>query len=194
MILTATVNVKDIERMLGAQRAQAPAVAARVANQTIQAVHTTARREIAAYLKVPQRVFNNPRRKRSALAVSKARADRPQATLTALGYKPPLIHFAAKATPAGVTYRLPKGRGPARHAFIATMRSGHRGVFRRRRHTGPVGPSGLAHRLPIDELRGPAIADVFTDQIVGRLEREAQALMPRFLDQALAAAARRRGA
>jgi hypothetical protein len=50
-----------------------------------------------------------------------------------------------------VSYRLPGGRGRAEHAFIATMPSGHRGVFQR--SSGPA--------LPIYQLHGPSLVRVF---------------------------------
>jgi hypothetical protein len=59
----------------------------------------------------------------------------------------PLIEFGARQTPAGVT----TARGQFRKsAFLATMRSGHRGVFRRR----------TKRRLPIREQTGPPLPAV----------------------------------
>lgn len=56
--------------------------------------------------------------------------------------------------PHGVSYRISKmaGRKRIEHGFIATMPSGHRGVFARGRKT----------RLPIGEKRGPSIWAVIT--------------------------------
>ncbi len=60
-----------------------------------------------------------------------------------------------KRTEHGVSYRLSKtaGRKSIEHGFIATMPSGHRGVFAR----------GRPSRLPIVEARGPSIWRVVTD-------------------------------
>ncbi|MCK4783260.1 MAG: phage tail protein [Desulfobacteraceae bacterium] len=57
--------------------------------------------------------------------------------------------------PHGVSYRISKTAGRKRigHGFIATMPSGHRGVFARGRET----------RLPIGEIRGPSVWKVVTD-------------------------------
>jgi hypothetical protein len=74
------------------------------------------------------------------------------------GKRIPLIQFGARGPEPsrgrgqGVTYKLGSGRGRAPKAFIATMPSGHRGVFQRREG---------ADRLPIIELHGPAIHTVF---------------------------------
>jgi len=65
----------------------------------------------------------------------------------------PLIKLKAKQTRKGVTYRQigSRERILVRHAFIATMPSGHRGVFRR----------ATSGRLPIRELKGPSLFEVF---------------------------------
>ncbi|HMJ88145.1 MAG TPA: phage tail protein [Vicinamibacterales bacterium] len=77
-------------------------------------------------------------------------------TLFASAKRLPLILFKA----SGPRPSFGKGRGVSAnmggrkrypHAFIATMASGHEGVFQRK------GPG----RLPIAELRGPSIAHVF---------------------------------
>src|SRR5690348_10480463 len=59
----------------------------------------------------------------------------------------PLIEFPVRQTGVGVSTRAWGKNQVIRHAFIATMRNGHTGVFRR------VGPA----RLPIRELWGPTI-------------------------------------
>jgi len=71
-------------------------------------------------------------------------------------FRPGLLAFpGTKQTKRGVSYRLSRtaGRKRIEHGFIATMPSGHRGVFVR------GGPS----RLPIREVRGPSIWKVITD-------------------------------
>jgi len=74
-------------------------------------------------------------------------------------FKPGLIAYKGtkEEKPHGVSYRLSRtaGRKRIEHGFIATMPSGHRGVFARKR------PS----RLPIREARGPSIWKVITDTV-----------------------------
>lgn len=70
-------------------------------------------------------------------------------------FKPGLLAFpGTKQTKHGVSYRISRmaGRKKIEHGFIATMPSGHRGVFAR----------GLPSRLPIGEKRGPSIWKVIT--------------------------------
>lgn len=93
-----------------------------------------------------------------------------RATVSSTGTRLPLIEFNAKGpVPSrgqgrGVTYRIGAGgRRRLPHAFIATMRSGHAGVFQRRG----------TKRLPINEAFGPSIAHVFSKQIpIGEARRE----------------------
>jgi len=70
-------------------------------------------------------------------------------------FRPGLLAFpGTKQTKRGVSYRLSRtaGRKTIEHGFIATMPSGHRGVFKR----------GEPSRLPIEEKRGPSIWKVIT--------------------------------
>jgi hypothetical protein len=106
--------------------------------------------------------------------------------LIVVGGTIPLIEYGAIQTPSGVSVSVKDFPSAVRHAFIATMPSGHRGVYIResgeqfggrfrpggkgfRKSRGAVGragiriaqSSGLVGRLPIRELRGPGIADLF---------------------------------
>lgn len=107
---------------------------------------------------------------RKALTVSEASVERPQARLATTLKRIPLIKFGARGPrPSrgrgeGVSYRLRGSAGRVATAFIATMRSGHEGVF--------VRSGGLTlkanqfkgytrKRLPIRELFGPSLGHVF---------------------------------
>jgi hypothetical protein len=79
----------------------------------------------------------------------------------------PLIDFGARQMNPGARAAKPWGRAQVfQSTFIATMRSGHRGVFRRR------GTS----RLPIREMMGPSIHSTFAQpdvqSLVGAAIRE----------------------
>lgn len=84
----------------------------------------------------------------------------------------PLIDFKARGPEPsrgrgkGVRARLPGGAGTYPKAFIATMKSGHRGVFQRAGTT----------RLGIYELRGPSIAQSFTKNAAVAEARAAEML------------------
>jgi hypothetical protein len=71
-------------------------------------------------------------------------------SLNVRGEPVPLVAYPHRQTKAGVSVEVNRGkRTLIAHAFVATMKSGHVGVFRRR---------GKA-RLPIDELRGSRPVD-----------------------------------
>jgi len=66
------------------------------------------------------------------------------------GQPVPLVAYPHRQTKKGVSVEVNRGkRTLVKGAFVATLRSGHRGVYRRR---------GRA-RLPIDELRGSRPVD-----------------------------------
>lgn len=94
---------------------------------------------------------------RDALTMTTATQTKPEASLSAGMKRIPLIDFKAtgpepsRGKGGGVRYVLQGGRDQLPDAFIATMSSGHRGVFER------VG----SKRLPIRELYGPSLGKVF---------------------------------
>jgi hypothetical protein len=95
---------------------------------------------------------------KDAIKADEATTTKLQVALRASLKRRPLMDFAAKGPlPSmgkgrGVTYRIgQRGRGRIENAFLAVMKSGHRGVFRR------VGKG----RLPVIELFGPSIGHVF---------------------------------
>ncbi len=92
----------------------------------------------------------------------------------------PLYKLGATQTAKGVRVRL---RGSYRHAFLATMASGHRGVFRRQPGTRMTGKN----KEQIRELFGPNPAHEITNNeevyvaLVADVVREV--LLPRFLHE-----------
>lgn len=104
---------------------------------------------------------------RDELTLREASVENLEARLGAKMQRIPLIKFGARGPEPsrgrgrGVTYRLPGGKGRAESGFIATMRSGHRGVFKRK---------GKA-RLGITELKGPSLGQVFSKFRVMALQR-----------------------
>ena len=77
----------------------------------------------------------------------------------------PLIQFSARETNAGVSVSVKNGRKLIKGAFIATMPTGHRGVYVRvgNQHKKV---NGKWHGLPIKELFGPSIPAAFGNEIV----------------------------
>lgn len=86
--------------------------------------------------------------------------------------------FSYRQTKKGVTFGLNTGgkRTLIKGAFVATMKSGHTGVFRRR---------GKA-RLPIDEAFGPRVSDVMKDVgVIPRVLFGAQTVFSREFERLL---------
>ncbi len=140
---------------------------ARALNRTAAGARTVGVRAIAANLGLNQSAI------REAMVIRQATASNLEAAVVATSRRIPLIEFNARQTRKGVTYRIGKVRKLLAGAFIATMRSGHEGIFKRR------GSS----RLPIDERFGPSIPLVFVRKTIQdamkqvieeRLEREMQ--------------------
>jgi hypothetical protein len=90
---------------------------------------------------------------KAALRSTKATKTRLEIRLAASAKRIPLIKFTARQTNSGVSYNVGAGGGGRKklaHGFIATMPTGHVGVFTRKTNK----------RLPIDEKFGPSIGGV----------------------------------
>jgi len=123
-------------------------VASRAINKTATFGRTRIVRGLARALVVKQTVL-----KARHVTLRRASLRRLWATITTKGRRRiPLIDFKARQTKRGVSYKIGKNaRGKITSAFIASMKSGHRGVFARRGKT----------RLRIDERFGPSVMGVF---------------------------------
>lgn len=129
--------------------------AASALNRVAMQARTQASRTIARRYGLPTGAI------RKSLVIS-GRANRLQLTayLKAEGVNLPLIVFKARQTRQGVTVKVGSRRTLVKSAFIATMKSGHRGVYSRGRYA----PSGFApsnKRLPITELVGVGVPTAF---------------------------------
>ncbi len=155
--------------------ARGPAIAARAINRTAAAERTQAKRAIAADTGLRAKDVD------AALQLERATPNRLQATVSVSGRRIPLIAFGARGPEPsrgrgrGVSYSLPKGRGRHPQAFIATMKSGRRGVFVR---TTP-------RRLPITELYGPSLPKSFENTYLGNAPERAQATLVKNLEHEL---------
>jgi hypothetical protein len=128
-------------------KARAPQAIARSLNRAAVSARVVMVREIARDLSIKQGDVKIHHHEASPAK----HATRLSASLKRI----PLIKFGARGPEpsrgrgTGVTARTRTRRYP--HAFIATMKSGHKGVFQRMRTS----------RLPIRELFGPSIGHVF---------------------------------
>lgn len=151
MIQVSIDGVEAITAHLVARRANLPIAEVRAINRTMGSVRTVMVRAIADDLGLKQKDV------RDALRMSQASLGRPEAVLAAKLKRIELIDFSAtgpepsRGKGRGVSYKLSGSRSRIPNAFIATMSSGHRGVFVRKAKA----------RLGIRQLWGPSLGHVF---------------------------------
>ena len=99
------------------------------------------------------------------IRLTRAKPSHQVAALRASGRRIPLIKLRARQVRKGVSFSAGKGKGRklVPGGFVATMRSGHKGTYKRT----------SKRRLPITELHGPSVPQVFikgrTKLLVDRL-------------------------
>lgn len=148
-MITFRVDPSDVAEGLAALGAESPKAIARAINRTVANVKTAMVRPIASSLRIKQAYV------RERITTTQATSTRLVARMSASNTQIPLTAFNAKGPEPsrgkgnGVTANTQQRRYP--HAFLAKMRSGHRGVFQR------VGKA----RLKIREVREASVAAVF---------------------------------
>lgn len=149
--VTITYPEAQIDRAFALIGERAPHALSRAMNRAVVTARTVMAREIAEDTALGVRAVTKE------LKVTNSRPDSLRARLSVSGSKIPLIEWKPTASKRnGVRAKLPPpGKGRYPHAFIATMKSGHRGVFQRK----TLGTG--SKRLPIHELHGPALPSVF---------------------------------
>ena len=140
-------SFKEAAHILRAVPRAVPRVFRRAIGRTVDMAATDLKRRVGAQITVKKSEIAKGIRKTKSTYFG---------SIGAKEFRPGLLAFpGTKQTKHGVRYRLSRtaGRKMIEHGFIATMPSGHRGVFARGRET----------RLPIGEKRGPSIWKVITD-------------------------------
>ncbi|MBR7961236.1 phage tail protein [Burkholderia vietnamiensis] len=133
---------------------------------------------------------------KSSFSVQKASRGKLVAVLKSTGRPVALINYGARQGKNGVSVQVKAGRTVLRHAFIATMRNGHKGVFERtgRAHK-KVMRNGKAVRsgLPIKELFGPSIPQSLANDAVQKaLMKKIREKFPQILKHEIAFVASKR--
>nr|WP_080423625.1 phage tail protein [Burkholderia ubonensis] len=118
------------------------------------------------------------------------------AVLKSTGRPVALINYSARQGKGGVSAQVKAGRTILRHAFIATMQNGHKGVFERTGKTHKkVMRNGKVVRtgLPIKELFGPSIPQSLANDAVQKaLMKKIREKFPQILKHELAFIASKR--
>jgi len=176
--MTVVFDVTEAVRVLQAlsaprlQRATMAALNDTAKNAQVQSV-----KEIAPKLGLPSREV------KKVLTISTATTAHLEAALVAQGRPIPLIRFKPKDTKrTGVTARIAGKTTTYRHAFIATMKSGHKAVWERvGTARGPVkelyGPSipGIASREDVKGVVARTISEQLNKNIARQMERQTRA-------------------
>lgn len=145
-------------------------------NRAVSAASTQAAKGISEELNLKQSIIKQD------FHTTMARVKTPTGRFRSIGKPQPLINYGARQTKTGVSVIVKKGRPRQTipETFIATMKSGHQGVFRRKyeRGTGkPIGNKGnmflnqparwpKEYRLPIEEMFGPRVEDILSNDSV----------------------------
>lgn len=185
-----TIDVRaDIERAVRSltevQRKIVPTAASRALNKTAAQAKTQAAREIRNQYNISTRIIGRH------IHLHRATPATLTASVSAEGEKLPIVAFGARQTKRGVTAQIKRGaRRLIRSAFVATLRSGHRGVFARGQYAG----RGFVRRtrrirpypkpdLPITELFTVGVPQGFSNRLVlEALERKVRDKFPSLLD------------
>lgn len=174
--LALKLNTSNVDKAIEQLKARAPQAIARAMNRSIVSARTVMVKHIAADTGLKSAVV------KEQIVTREARPDKLTASIEMRGKRIPLIDFRAKGPEPsrgrgrGVTARLPGGAGRYPHAFIATTRSGHRGVFERYDsggRTGARGPRGGR----VYQLHGPSFPHVFQKFLPEGLARGHEALV-----------------
>ncbi|MGU7784895.1 phage tail protein [Burkholderia sp. PU8-34] len=133
---------------------------------------------------------------KSSFTVTRATRGNLVVVLKSTGRPVALINYGARQSKSGVSVQVKAGRTILRHAFIATMQNGHRGVFERTGKTHKkVVRNGKIRRtgLPIKELFGPSIPQSLANESVQKaLMKKIREKFPQILRHELAFVASKR--
>jgi hypothetical protein len=166
-------DLAEVERALTGIKNGYAKVVSRSLNRTITGVRTDAVREIQMVITPTAKTI------RATFTMIKASPRKLTAAVKSSGNALPLIEYRARATKKGVTVQVKKKskRSLISRAFIATMKSGHKGVFfrdyifnlypaRKARHGVAYATMPRKYRLPIEELYGPGVPDILSNDSV----------------------------
>ncbi len=179
-MFTIEMKTQDAERTIQQLMDKAPFAVSRALNLAGTSVLTLMTRLISADTGIKQADLRGTTKRNRRIWVQRdATPEQPAILLFSSLERVPLMDFQARGPEPssgkgrGVSWRGTRGgRHREPHAFIATMTSGHKGVWKR------IGPGkkksergGWSKNLPIVELMGPSIAHVFDKFRAAALER-----------------------
>lgn len=179
-------DIRRINNMLGDFRGVPERVTVRALNKTLTGVRTDASAAVRAEVTAKKAAVDK------TFKIQKATSANMRAVISSTGKPLALIDYAARETKKGVSVqvRKDKPRKVVPGAFVATMGSGHKGVFWRRWHENrgiklnktetaisrsgfvwssraqryiPMAALPRKYRLKIEERYGPRIPDIMSN-------------------------------
>ncbi|WNC90946.1 phage tail protein [Paraburkholderia sp. FT54] len=189
--LDVRADVKGITASLSRYVGEQQKAVVRALNKTAMQARTAAAQEVrGAGYNIKSSAIKN------SFSITKAAQGRLVVVLKSTGRPVALINYGARQGKNGVSVQVKAGRTVLRHAFIATMPNGHRGVFERtgKQHK-KVKRNGKTIRsgLPIKELFGPSIPQSLANDAVEKaLMTKIRQKFPQILKHELAFIAAKR--
>ena len=142
-------DFQNVKRKLAGVKGAAPKVIQMAVNRTMTGVRTDIVNEVSSVITPPKK------RIRETIKIEKMTRSRERGVVTCKGEPIELVHFKARETNKGVTVQVLKksSRSLIKHAFKATMKSGHVGVFWRKEWGGTRRP-WKGKKFPYGKLPG----------------------------------------
>ena len=173
-MITIKINAEDmakVKKSLAGVPGAVERVCMRAINDGLAGMKTDASSEIRAEINLTKSVVD------ATFKTVKASTTSLSGVFASTGKPVPLIEYGARQTQQGVSVQVKRGnpRSVVVGAFIATMKSGHKGVFWREWHQAirkpvnrniPYGKLPKQYRLPIAQRFGPRVPDILSNEPV----------------------------
>ena len=155
-------QLSRLHREFGAMPATVTRILVRSINRTAATGKTRAKRRLSKMVGLTQKIIE------PFIGVEKASPSKLSGAVVIKNKRFSLMIFRAKQTPRGVVYKSATGQKLIPGAFIATMPSGKRDVFKRadtgtRREKRKRNGKKYKTELPIKKQKGPALVEVLTN-------------------------------
>jgi len=172
-------DMRDLRLFLEAQTKDTRKILTRAINRALPGVRTDAKDEIAKVTPLKKSAMHK------RMTLKKAWPDKITGLMDCTSRPIPLIDYGARQTKKGVTVQVLRSssRSLIAHAFIATMKSGHKGVFwreekdfARKQFSQKITYGSLPrkYRLPITERYGPRVSDFLANnKVMGKVIQKA---------------------
>ena len=184
-------ELENVKKTLAGIKNGYTSVVVRALNKTITGVQTDSVAEVSKIITPTKTAI------RKTFKLKKANYRQVSAAVRSTGKPIPLINYKARQTAKkGVTVQIYKKgeRESWPYSFIATMRSGHKGVFSREKPPYKTNKSkklpwkrlSPKYRLPINEKFGPTIPDIMKrDSVMNPILQKASNRLTKEIDSSL---------